>query len=86
MLFRSTITALTKDQYSIVIFEDNAGGIPEENIEKIFDPYFTTKEYGTGTGLYMVKLVIQNSFEGKLKIQTTDKGTKFIIIFKSDKD
>jgi len=79
------ITSLTKEQYSIVFFEDNAGGIPKENIEKIFDPYFTTKEYGTGTGLYMVKLVIQNSFEGKLKIQTTDKGTKFIIIFKSEK-
>lgn len=79
------ITSLTKDQYSIVVFEDNAGGIPKENIEKIFDPYFTTKEYGTGTGLYMVKLVVQNSFEGKLKIQTTNKGTKFIIIFKSTK-
>jgi len=81
-----SITTLTKEQYSIVIFEDNAGGIPKENIDKIFDPYFTTKEYGTGTGLYMVKLVIQNSFEGKLKIQTSDKGTKFIVIFKSEKD
>jgi len=79
------ITSFTKDQYSVVIFEDNAGGIPKENIDKIFDPYFTTKEYGTGTGLYMVKLVIHNSFEGKLKIQTSDNGTKFIIIFKADK-
>ena len=80
------ITSLTKDKSSIVIFEDNAGGIPDENIEKIFDPYFTTKKYGTGTGLYMVKLVVQNSFEGKLKIQNTDKGVKFIIELKSEKD
>ena len=80
------ITSLTKDQYSIVIFEDNAGGIPEENIDKIFDPYFTTKEYGTGTGLYMVKLVVQNSFKGKFKIQNTNNGVKFIIVFQSKKD
>lgn len=80
------ITTLTKDKYSVVIFEDNAGGIPQENLEKIFDPYFTTKEYGTGTGLYMVKLVVHNSFEGKLKIQNTDKGVKFIIVLKSEKD
>jgi two-component system sensor histidine kinase/response regulator len=80
-----TITSLTKDQYSVIIFEDNAGGIKEVDIEKIFDPYFTTKEYGTGTGLYMVKLVIQNSFAGKLKIQNSDKGAKFIIILKAKK-
>ena len=78
-----TISTLTKDNYTIFIFEDNAGGIPEQNIEKIFDPYFTTKSYGTGTGLYMVKLVVQNSFEGKLKIQNTANGVKFIIIFQT---
>ena len=78
-----TINTITKDTYTVIIFEDNAGGIKEEDIEKIFDPYFTTKEYGTGTGLYMVKLVIQNSFGGKLKIQNSEKGAKFIIILKS---
>jgi signal transduction histidine kinase len=81
-----TINAFKKDSYSIVVFEDNAGGIKEEDIEKIFDPYFTTKEYGTGTGLYMVKLVIQNSFEGKLKIQNSKEGVKFIIILKAQRD
>ncbi len=80
------ITTLNKGEYSVVIFEDNAGGIKEENIEKIFDPYFTTKSYGTGTGLYMVKLVIQNSFSGKLKIQNSQKGLKFIIVLKAKKD
>jgi len=79
------ITTLHKDSYSIVMYEDNAGGIKEEQISKIFDPYFTTKEYGTGTGLYMVKLVIQNSFSGKLKIQNTQKGLKYIIVLNSKK-
>lgn len=42
--------------------EDNAGGVKEESLEKIFDPPYTAKSNGTGTGLYMVKLVI-NSFK-----------------------
>ncbi len=74
------ITSLTKDNYSITILEDNAGGIKEENLDKIFDPYYTTKEQGTGTGLYMVKLVIKSSFHGDLKIQNSIYGAKFIIV------
>lgn len=61
------------------MIEDNAGGIKEEDIENIFDPYFTTKDYGTGIGLYMVKLVIKSSFSGDLKLQNTKEGVKFII-------
>jgi len=80
-----TINTATKDGHTIIVFDDNAGGIQEDQIEKIFDPYFTTKEYGTGTGLYMVKLVIQDSFGGKLKIQNSDKGLRFIIILKAQK-
>ena len=80
------ITTLTKDNYSIIIYEDNAGGVKEENIDKILDPYYTTKEYGTGTGLYMVKLVIQSSFLGNLKIQNSKRGLKLIILLKSKKD
>jgi len=80
------INTLHKDKYSIVIFEDNAGGIKQEDIDKIFDPYFTTKEHGTGTGLYMVKLVIQNSFLGKLKIQNSEKGLKYIIVLNSTEE
>lgn len=79
------ITSLTKDNYSIIIVEDNAGGINEEHIEKIFDPYYTTKEYGTGTGLYMVKLVVKSSFHGDLKIQNSKNGAKFIIVLPNSK-
>jgi signal transduction histidine kinase len=59
--------------------EDNAGGVKEESLEKIFDPYFTTKSNGTGTGLYMVKLVIKNSFQGDLKINNSEYGLRYII-------
>lgn len=80
------INTLHKDKYCVIIFEDNAGGIDQEYIDRIFDPYFTTKEHGTGTGLYMVKLVIQNSFLGKLKIQNSEKGLKYIIVLNSKKE
>lgn len=80
-----TITVLSKQRYTILILEDNAGGVKEENFEKIFDPYYTTKSTGTGTGLYMVKLVIKNSFQGDLKLNNTAKGLRFIIALPSEK-
>ncbi|WP_072680274.1 sensor histidine kinase [Arcobacter sp. LA11] len=73
------INSLEKGKYTILMIEDNAGGIKEEDIERIFDPYYTTKDYGTGIGLYMVKLVVQSSFAGDLKLQNTKEGIKFII-------
>ena len=79
------ITSMTKENYTVVIVDDNAGGIDDSLIEKIFDPYFTTKEYGTGTGLYMVKLVVKTSLKGELKIQNTKAGLRFIIILPNQK-
>jgi C4-dicarboxylate-specific signal transduction histidine kinase len=73
------IKIFSKQFYTIVIIEDNAGGVKEESLEKIFDPYYTTKSNGTGTGLYMVKLVIKNSFQGDLKINNSEKGLRYII-------
>ncbi|RXJ82595.1 hybrid sensor histidine kinase/response regulator [Arcobacter sp. F2176] len=67
----------------ILTIGDFAGGIDENNMEKLFDPYFTTKSDGTGIGLYMVKLVIINSFKGELKVENSDKGLKFIMTFPS---
>ena len=66
-----------------ISFEDNAGGIKQENLEIIFAPYFTTKEQlgGTGLGLYISKIIIENKMSGKLLVSNTPQGAKFTIHF-----
>lgn len=72
---------LFKENSRIVLsLEDNGGGIKDENLAKILDPYFTTKTSGTGIGLYMVNLIIKNNFKGELKVMNTNQGLKFIIL------
>jgi signal transduction histidine kinase len=69
-----------------ISIEDNAGGIPKEIREKIFNPYFTTKEQGKGTGigLFMSMDIMKKSFHGDLEYEATEKGSKFKIIFKRE--
>jgi PAS domain S-box-containing protein len=65
----------------IITLEDNAGGIPDDIINKIFDAYFTTKHksQGTGLGLYMSYRIVTESLKGNLFVKNTDKGAKFFI-------
>lgn len=65
---------------------DNAGGIKKEIINKIFNPYFTTKHksQGTGLGLYLSKKIIEESMQGKLKVDTNKYGACFTITLNLD--
>ena len=66
---------------SLVTIRDNGGGIAKDVQPKIFDPYFTTKEQGKGTGigLYMSKAIIEQNMEGSLTVRNVDGGAEFRI-------
>lgn len=69
----------SKYSKTITSVYDNANGVNEEIIDKIFEPYFTTKENGTGIGLYMSKTIINSHFKGELKVKNQEKGACFSI-------
>lgn len=89
------INAYKKDTKVIFEIIDNGGGIKEDIIDKIFEPYFTTKDksIGTGIGLYMSEEIIVKHFEGQIKVENhtfsyKDKeyvGAKFTIEFNNQK-
>ncbi len=76
------ISVKKDDNHKIVIIvKDNGGGIPDSIIEKIYDPYFTTKAEGKGTGigLYMSKMIIENNMGGTLCAFNDEQGANFVI-------
>ncbi|MCD6258196.1 MAG: ABC transporter substrate-binding protein [Helicobacteraceae bacterium] len=63
-----------------IIVEDNGPGILEENKEKLFEPYFSTKgKNGTGLGLYMSQMIVEKQFNGKIEAQSSEEGSTFIV-------
>ncbi|UFS71124.1 GAF domain-containing sensor histidine kinase [Geomonas sp. RF6] len=78
---RVTVAVETEESSAVVRVSDNAGGIPEEILEKIFDPYFTTKgpDKGTGIGLYMAKNIIEKNLKGKVTARNVGEGAEFTI-------
>ena len=67
-------------QIYISIF-NNCGNIDEQILERIFEPYFTTKfeDQGTGIGLYMTKVIVEKNMQGKIEAKNLDDGVEFII-------
>jgi PAS domain S-box-containing protein len=78
---RVIIKAFAEESMTVVTVTDNAGGIPETIIDKIFDLYFTTNESsgGTGVGLYMSKNIIEKNMGGTLSAVNTEGGAQFRI-------
>jgi C4-dicarboxylate-specific signal transduction histidine kinase len=75
------ISIFRENMRSVVTIHDNAGGIGDDVLPKIFDPYFTTKGQGKGTGigLYMSKTIIEKNIEGSLTVRNVDGGAEFRI-------
>ena len=81
------ISIYEKKDNIITKIEDNGGGINVIPIEKIFEPFFTSQKInGTGLGLFMSKLIIQNNMNGKLEANNTEHGAIFKIIISKNQE
>lgn len=79
-----SVTHFASDFIEIEV-SDNGGGFSPEIVNKIFEPYFTTKgpTSGTGMGLYISKLIIEKTFEGSISAINTENGAKFTLRLKN---
>lgn len=70
----------------IITLQDNAGGASQEVLEKMYEPYFTTKfeSHGTGIGLYMSKMIIEKSMNGSLESENREDGLLTTIIMEKE--
>lgn len=78
-----TVSARPKNTILEIAVSDNGIGVKEANLRKLFTPFFTTKvssRRGTGLGLYVIKKIIEEFHQGKIRIESEyQKGTSFII-------
>ncbi len=80
---KKVIDIIINSEEKSVEFIDNAGGIREDIIDKIFDHYFSTKnkDHCTGIGLYTAKMIIQQTFNGKIEATNKNNGASFTLKF-----
>jgi signal transduction histidine kinase len=69
-----------------IIIEDNGGGIADEHIDRIFEPYYSTKHQfgGSGLGLYICNMIIEEHMDGSISVDNTPLGAQFIITLKKE--
>jgi nitrogen fixation/metabolism regulation signal transduction histidine kinase len=82
-----TIEIKEENGFNVINIKDNARGVPEYLLDRIFEPYFTTKaeQKGSGLGLYMSKMIIEENMDGSLYVKNSLKGAIFTIKLKANK-
>ena len=64
----------------IIDIKNNGKQIEKQNIDKIFEPYFSTKDDGTGIGLFLSKIILEKSFRGDIKVKNIEEGVVFTLL------
>ena len=84
---RIILTTLLREKQCVIRICDNGGGIPSSIAKRIFEPYFSTKDanVGTGLGLYMSKIIMEEHHNGSLSMRNRNEGVCFELIFKLPK-
>jgi signal transduction histidine kinase len=77
-----TINIYSNPKEAIIKVSDNGKGIKKRDIKRVFEPYFSTKESGTGIGLYLAKMIIEDSFGGVIGLVSSKEGTDFTLFLK----
>jgi len=67
-------------QFVVVRIADSGIGIAAPYLSRIFDPYFTTRENGTGIGLYMSLMIIEQNMEGTIEARNVGDGAEFRVV------
>lgn len=76
---RITIILREQDEMGLVMVQDNGTGIPGAILDKIFEPYFSTKNMGSGIGLYMSKMIIEHNMKGAITARNIETGSEFSV-------
>lgn len=78
---------LPKKDEVVITYKDNGKGITKQERKKVFQPGYTTKKHGWGLGLTLIKRIVEDYHEGKIKLKKTGaEGTTFELTFKAEKD
>lgn len=76
---RVVIRLAEQDGWGLLTVRDNGGGIPEAILDKVFDPYFSTKDSGTGIGLYMSRQIVERSLGGTVTAKNVAGGAELTV-------
>ncbi len=77
---RVTLRIETRQGLGCLVVRDNGGGIPDAILDKIFDPYFSTKDGGSGIGLYMSRQIAEKSLGGRIEARNEGDGAEVTVL------